>query len=211
MTVAPRTANGRATRERILRAATDLVAAQGIAGTSLDDVRLRAQASKSQLYLYFADRDSLLREVAHETCDQVVSRHAERLGGIDSLAGLERYLDAVVERQMQRETQTGCPIGTLAGQLASHDAEARRILAAGLGRWEEALEKVFVAMAARGDLRAGVDPAVLATQTLSLLQGGLLLSLVRNDAAPMRHAADAVIDLVRASLRATDPTPPSPR
>ena len=64
MSTTPRTARGRATRERILQAATDLISERGVAGTSLDDVRELARASKSQLYLYFPDRDALLREVA---------------------------------------------------------------------------------------------------------------------------------------------------
>jgi TetR/AcrR family transcriptional repressor of nem operon len=201
MTVAPRTANGRATRERILRAATDLIADRGVSGTSLEDVRKRARASKSQLYLYFTDREALVREVTDQTCDQVVTRHAEKLSGVHSLAGIERYLDALVDRQAERETQTGCPIGTLAGQLARQDEDARRILARGLGRWEQELRAGLDAMAARGELRDEVDPAPLATQTLALIQGGLLLSLVRNDARQIRLAADAVLTLVRAALR----------
>lgn len=200
MTAMPRTLNGRATRERILQAATDLIAERGVAGTSVDDVRKRAQASKSQLYLYFADRDALLREVADRTCDRVVTRHAEKLSGVDSLAGIKRYLDAVVDRQVRREIQTGCPIGRLAGQMAAQDDQARLVLAQGLARWEENLRAALAAMAARGELREEIDPAALATQTLALLQGGLLLALVRNDAGQIRLAADAVLVLIHAAM-----------
>jgi TetR/AcrR family transcriptional repressor of nem operon len=201
MTVAPRTSNGRATRARILQAATDLIAERGVAGTSLDDVRERSHASKSQLYLYFADREALLREAAGQTCEQVVGRHADILENVDSIAGIERYLEALVLRQMQRRTQTGCPIGTLAGQLVNQDEQARLILAQGLGCWEEHLRLALEAMAARGELREGLEPGPLATQTLALLQGGLLLTLVRNDAGQIRLAADAVLALIRAAMR----------
>src|SRR6266446_3179651 len=50
---APTTAKGRATRERILQAAAELVAEKGAAGMSLVDVRARTGASRSQLYHYF--------------------------------------------------------------------------------------------------------------------------------------------------------------
>ena len=43
------TAKGRATRERILTVAAELVLRQGVAGTHLDDVRRAAGVSGSQL------------------------------------------------------------------------------------------------------------------------------------------------------------------
>src|SRR5207249_1990789 len=61
--LAPATAKGRATRERIVQAAAKLVAEKGAAGMSLDDVRARTGASRSQLYHYFEDRDDLVHAV----------------------------------------------------------------------------------------------------------------------------------------------------
>src|SRR6266852_8591391 len=71
---APATAKGRATRERIVQAAAELVAEKGIAGMSLDDVRARTGASRSQLYHYFVDRDDLVRAVIDVTTDAVLGR-----------------------------------------------------------------------------------------------------------------------------------------
>ena len=49
MAAFPKTARGRATRERIVAAASELISERGVAETSLDDVIGRAGASKSQL------------------------------------------------------------------------------------------------------------------------------------------------------------------
>jgi TetR/AcrR family transcriptional regulator, transcriptional repressor for nem operon len=203
MATEPRTARGRATRERILQAAAELIAERGVAGTSLDDVRERAHASKSQLYLYFADREELLRAVAETTCDAVLAGQAEVLGGFDSFEGIERYLAAVVAMQVAGGAHGGCPIGSLAGQLAEGDDVAREILAGGFRRWEAGLRVGLEQMAARGDLGSGADPVALATQTLAILQGGLLLTQVRRDPAQMRTAADAALALIRAAARGT--------
>jgi AcrR family transcriptional regulator len=81
-----------------LQAATDLVAERGVAGTSLDAVRERAHASKSQVYLYFADRDELTRAVSEATCDAVMQVQSDVLAGFDSLEGIERYLQAMAAR-----------------------------------------------------------------------------------------------------------------
>src|SRR2546425_827495 len=65
----PATAKGRAMRERILQAAAELIAEKGTAGMSLDDVRARTGASRSQLYHYFEDRDDLVHAVIDVTID----------------------------------------------------------------------------------------------------------------------------------------------
>jgi TetR/AcrR family transcriptional repressor of nem operon len=179
-----------------------------VAGTSLDDVRQRAHASKSQLYLYFRDRDDLLRAVTEATCDAVLDLQADVLARFDSLAGVERYLDATVALQEERNGRGGCPIGSLAGQLAEHNEDARRALAEGFERWEEGLRAGLETMAARGELRHDADPSTLATQTLSTLQGGLLLTQVRRDPSQLRIAADAALALIRSAATAgTHPAP----
>lgn len=197
---APRTARGRATRERILQAATELISQRGIAGTSLDDVRELAHASKSQLYLYFPDRDALLREVAGSTCDTVLQSQADVLSGFDSIEGIKRYLDALVAFQVEQPQPAGCPIASLAGQLADQDERTRLILADGLDRWEEGLRSGLEALARRGELRADADPGLMARQALAILQGGLLLTQVRRDAGQMRLAADTVLAVITGAL-----------
>ncbi len=193
---APRTARGRATRNRILDAATGLVSERGVAATSLDDVRERAHVSKSQLYFYFADRDSLVREVAESTCKLVIDNQADDLARCDTLEGIEHYLDAVVAGQHP----SGWAIASLAGQLADHDEQTRLILADGLGRWEDGLRTGLQAMAARGELKMDGDPNLIATQILALLQGGLLLTRVRRNVGQMRIAGDTALKLVRDAL-----------
>lgn len=200
MRTEPRTARGRATRERIVHAASELIGERGVVGTTLDGVRERAQVSKSQLYLYFADREALLRGVADRTCDAVIDGQADILAGFDSVAGIERYLDAIVALQIERGAHGGCPIGSLAGELAERDEQARVILAGGLERWEDGLRVGLEAMAARGELKSDVDPARLANQTLAVLQGGLLMTQVRRDPGQIRLAADAVLTLIRGAL-----------
>ncbi|HWD70728.1 MAG TPA: TetR/AcrR family transcriptional regulator [Solirubrobacteraceae bacterium] len=200
MSSTPRTARGRATRERILKSATELIAERGIAGTSLDHVRALAEVSKSQLYLYFPDRETLLREVASSTCDGVLDGQADILADFHSPAGIERYLDALVELQFDFERPSGCPIATLAGQLDPQDEQARLILADGMDRWEAGLREGLEQMRDGGELKPGTNPSKLATQTLALLQGGLVLARVRDDAAQMRLAADTALALIRSAV-----------
>jgi len=194
---APATAKGRATRERILHAAAELVAEKGTAGVSLDDVRARTGASRSQLYHYFEDRDDLIRAVIGATTDAVIDAQGDLLDHLDSWAGIDRWLDSHVQVQFERQAAGGCPIGSLVGQLAERDPGARAAIAAGFERWEAHLRDGLTRMKTRGKLREDADPAALATATMASLQGGLLLTQVRRDPRQLRIALDAA----RANLR----------
>ena len=199
MNAQPATVRGRETRERIVRAAAELVAERGVAGTSLDDVRARAHASKSQLYHYFADRDDLMRAVARAAGEDVLGGQAELFTRLDTIDGLRAWADALVTLQQTRNAKGGCPIGSLAGQLAEQDDGARLELADGLDRWETAIREGLEQMAARGELHTGADPAALAQNTLAAVQGGLLLTQIRRDPDQLRCTLNGAINSILAA------------
>ena len=198
----PATVKGRQTRERIIRAAAELVAERGVAGTSLDDVRARVHVSKSQLYHYFADRDDLMRAVARAASDAVLGGQADLFVRLDTIDGLRAWIDALVMLQQTRNARGGCPIGSLAGQLAEHDEGARLELADGLDRWETAIREGLERMAARGELHTGADPGALAQNTLAAVQGGLLLTQVRRDPNQLRAALNGALNAILATRAA---------
>jgi TetR/AcrR family transcriptional regulator, transcriptional repressor for nem operon len=191
MTVAePRTDKGRATRNRVLDAATALVFEHGVAGTTLDDVRAAANVSKGQLYHYFADKEDLIHAVIDRTIQQVLNAQPA-LADLSSWTAIAKWFDDLVELQTLRHAVGGCPIGGLAGELAETDEQARAELAAGFDRWEEPLRNGLLEMRSRGKLRRSADPARLATATLAAIQGGLVLTQTRRDPQQLRIALDA--------------------
>ena len=184
-------------RERILQAAAELIAEKGTAGMSLDDVRDRTGASRSQLYHYFDDRDDLVRAVIDVTTNAVLGRQGELLDHLDSWAGIDRWFDFMVQHQVEQQARGGCPIGSLAGQLAESDPDARAAIAAGLDRWEAHIRDGLTRMRTSGKLRKDADPAALATGTMASIQGGLLLTQVRRDPHQLRIALNAARNNLR--------------
>jgi hypothetical protein len=83
------------------------------------------------------------------------------------------------------------------GQLAERDPGARENLADGFQRWEGHLRAGLERMQTRGRISSNADPARLATATMALLQGGLLLTQVRRDAKQLRTALAAARVLLR--------------
>jgi AcrR family transcriptional regulator len=169
---------------------------RGVAGTSTEEVQAAAAVSASQLYHYFADKRSLVRAVIAHLTEAVLDAQEPFLSRLDSVEALRAWRDLAVDLQRQRGCQGGCPIGSLASELSELDAGAREDLISGFGRWEGAIRDGLRAMHARGDLRPDADPDQLALATLAALQGGLLLTQLRRDTAPLEAALDAMIDRI---------------
>jgi len=195
----PRTGRGRASRERIVERAADLFAERGIAGTSVDEVLAAAKAGKGQFYHYFRNRDELAAAAVGYRCAQVVDGLTEALGDVSSLAGLEQALAGFIAG-FEQTGLPGCPIGTLAAEVAGRNEAARLQAAAGFDAWERLLADALERMLQRGELRADAQPAVLATGLLASIEGGMVLSQARKDPASLRIAVDAGLAQVRTRL-----------
>jgi AcrR family transcriptional regulator len=192
------TPKGRATRERIVQTAADLMSRQGVTGTSIDDVRKAAGVSGSQMTHYFQDKRSLVRAVITWQADTVIGLHQQpALGGLDSFEALELWAELNIARQRELNCEGGCSFGSLAGELAETDPDTRADLAAGFTRWEALFRNGLQAMRDRGDLRPGADPAVLAAGLLASLQGGMLLTQTTRDIRHVEAALKAALDHVR--------------
>ena len=191
------TAKGLATRNRIISAAAELVFAHGVARTGIEDVQQRAGVSASQMYHYFTDKNDLIRAViAHQT-DGILDAQRPVLDELDSFDALERWRDLLIDLQDQRHCVGGCPIGSIAAEIADDDPDARVDLAAGFERWEAPIRAGLARMRTRGDLRPDADPDALALALLVALQGGLLLTQTRRNTAPLRAGLDTVLGYIR--------------
>jgi TetR/AcrR family transcriptional regulator, transcriptional repressor for nem operon len=193
----PRTRRGRASRERIVERAAELFAERGIAATTVDDVLAAAGAGKGQFYHYFRGRDELAAAAVGFRCAQVVAGLTQALGGVSSLAGLEQALTGFVAG-FEQAGLPGCPIGTLATEVAGRNEDARLQAAAGFDAWERLLADALGRMRQRGELRADAPAPVLATGLLASIEGGMVLSQARKDTASLRVAVEAGLAQIRA-------------
>jgi AcrR family transcriptional regulator len=195
------TARGAATRARIVEAAADLIYAHGVEHTSLDDVMAASGVSKSQLYHYFADKNALVLEVIARQTERVLAAQRPHLEALDSLPALKAWRDAIV-RLNEATKYRGCPLGSLANELANDSEPARHRLADSFSMWRDHIEKGLVKMRQRGELAASADPHDLALALLSAVEGGLLLAKTTHSSRPLEIAIDMVIDHVARHVNA---------
>jgi TetR/AcrR family transcriptional regulator, transcriptional repressor for nem operon len=192
----PSTRRGRASRERIVERAAELFAERGIAATSVDEVLAAAGAGKGQFYHYFRGRDELAAAAVGFRCEQVVAGLTQALGAVSSLAELEQAL-AGFTAGFEQMGMPGCPIGTLATEVAGRNEEARVQAATGFDAWERLLADALERMRQRRELRADAPPAVLATGLLASIEGGMVLSQARQDMTSLRVAVETGLAHVR--------------
>ena len=192
------TSRGAATKARIVEAANQLMFEQGVALTTLADVRTASGTSKSQLYQHFADKNTLVREVIEFRAETLLAQQRRRLEKVESLRGLELWRDEMVERNALRDGAYGCPLGSIANEIADHHEDTRRIIATHFDEWLQMLIDAIDRLRTIGILRADADSRALASGLLAALQGGYLLAKTARDVNLMRVALDMAIAQVRA-------------
>ena len=187
------TPKGERTRARIIDAAARLIYERGVAGTTLEDIRANAEVSGSQLQHYFADKDELVQAVIGHQADTIAGN--QRRADLGSAGGLEAWRDMVITAARDTGGRGGCPLGSLGGQLAESDPQARTLIATGFEQWSSAISDGLRALRAAGHLRADLDPDDLAITLLAAMQGGLLLAQVQRNTRPLETAVDTVLAL----------------
>ena len=187
------TAKGERTRARIVEAAAALIHKRGITGATLEDVRAAAGVSGSQMTHYFADKNDLVQAVIDYQADAIVNRQRQALGGPN---GVEAWRNMVITAAKRTKAKGGCQLGSLVGQLAESDPEARALIAAGFDQWAAAIGDGLRSLHADGKLPPDIDPDDLATTLLATLEGGILLAQVHRSSDPIETAVNTLLALI---------------
>jgi AcrR family transcriptional regulator len=181
------------------------VARNGVAGTSLDDVRAATGTSKSQLYHYFAGKADLIRAVIRHQANAVVAAQHLLHEPPDTEAGLQRWRYRVIAAQRARGFAVGCPLGSLATELlgaTATDPATRAELDAAFREWRELLAYGLRRGADAGGLPAHLDADAGAESLVVAVQGGSVLAALTDAPAPLQAALDRAI----AQLLAREPS-----
>ncbi len=186
------TAKGARTRARIVEAAAALIHERGVAATTLEDVKVAAEVSGSQMYHYFPDKIELVQAVIDYQAETIVYHQGLVLR---SANGVEAWRNMVITAAKHTKAIGGCPLGSLGGQLAESDPEARALIAAGFDQWAATIGDALRTLHAEGKLPSDIDPNDLAITLLATLQGGLLLAQVQRSTRPFETAVNTILAL----------------
>jgi AcrR family transcriptional regulator len=205
------TPKGRATRDRIVQAAAELIVAEGLSAANMESIRKAASVSGSQLAHYFADKSALIRAVIRRQIGVVLDFHRQpRLRELDSFDDYERWIDLNMRYLRKIGTAGAAPTyHALNAQLAKSDDTTRATLAAGYWEWIELLEAAILRMKQRGALVAKSDPRNVALVIVSAHQGGATLAFTYRAEWPHADATRFAVNYLRTF--ASDPGERVPR
>jgi TetR/AcrR family transcriptional repressor of nem operon len=197
ITKVPTTRKGHATRDRIVEAAARLMQEQGVAGTSLDEVEAAASVGRSQMYHYFSGKDDLVGAVIEHQARSIITSPTVA-SGLSSWEAWQAWERDTVLHNSEDDCAGGCPLGSLASELAEISEAARARLSAGFLLWESSFREGLSAMREQGLLDPSADPEWLAVVIMTSLEGGLLMSQTHRDKKYLEIALEAALAQVRA-------------
>lgn len=182
-------------RERLIRAATHLFCANGIAATGVDAVLREAGVAKMTLYKVFGSKDRLVEAVLETEGRRWRDWFLPAL--MDGPEGPREKLDRIfplLRQWFERDDFYGCPFINAVGEHDKNDPRLRELAL----RHKSALLATVSQLATD----AGADnPASLAHQIGLLIDGAIVAVMITRDPSLADVAADACGAIVDRALR----------
>ncbi len=160
------------THERIVTKAARLFREAGYTGCGVDSVMRAARLTPGGFYAHFRDKEALLTEaLTHCRTDAARFIAAAIDDGRDPLVA---WVEAYLNREHLDAPGTGCPLPTLAGEIARQPAKVRRVFTKTLRAYIATLGALHPRK--RGSRRS--DEAIV---TIATLAGAVLLARAVED------------------------------
>jgi TetR/AcrR family transcriptional repressor of nem operon len=195
--------DARSSRERLVEAAAALFHEEGYHKVSLDKVLREAGVVRSNFYYHFRSKEELAIAVIDTWLDQLMFSVIGPALADEALTPVQRVgriLEGLVEELECGGCRGGCPFGSLANAEAEHNERFRQKLQDAFDGFARLLEGLFAESIAAGRLPRTLTASRLAACTLSVVQGGYLLTKTYASSTPMRQAAQGLIELLGATF-----------
>jgi AcrR family transcriptional regulator len=191
-----RSEKGALTRQNILRAASDLLHARGVAATSPDHVIDASGTGKGQFYYYFASKEGLVHAVLENYLEEFRSGRHPACFEIKTWNDLERWFAAHLDLQKRFAMTRSCPFGTIGNGVTEKDELVRQDLNLIFEIMRSNLTAFFVREGASATAKE-TKPEELADFCIAVVEGALLMGKIKRDA----RTAEAAVRTCLAQLK----------
>jgi AcrR family transcriptional regulator len=190
-------------RDQIIDTARRLFGERGTTDVPMDEIAAQAGVARSTVYVYFANRDELLRACVQSMYD----RMTDTIAGVvtDDVAPMERLrrlMVGVLERIDESPAFFRLAMATQGSDAAAGSAAVGgALMMIGLDMMR-VLEELVAAGVAAGDFRAGLRPDRAVVLIGQQIYGALSVRAGEPEPIPAAVAADEICDFVRRGLGA---------
>ena len=203
--MATRSAQGAATRLRMIQAAADLFHKQGVHATSPDDVIEASNTGKSQFYHYFKNKEGLVHEVLQTHLEAIRTGTAPLNYEIESWEDLKRWFMAQLEMQKRFRMTRGCPFGTIGNEVTENDELIRQDLSLIFEVIKGKLAAFFIKERAKRAAPPGANAEALADFCIAAVQGAMLMGKIKRSSRLVETMIGEALSHVRRSALANAP------
>lgn len=193
------------TRRSIVLAARRVFAKRGVSQTSMENIACAAGVTRGAIYGHFKDKGALFQCMREQVRLPLMDVMDEALMHLpeDPLAGVERYLAAVVEAMRDDPaTRETFQILTFKCEYVGDFEDDMKRQGERLEELAGKLDRAYRAAVRLGQLRNGVSPRLAALETCAFLVGVMRLWLLDSGRKGVRRDAGKLIRAHIGGLRA---------
>jgi TetR/AcrR family transcriptional regulator len=161
-------------RDKILASATQLFAAKGAEGTSLQDIADAVGVKKPSLLYHFPSKEALHARVL----EHLLSRWNETLPRLLRAAAREDRFDAILDETLRFFAEDRDRARLLLREALDRPAEMRQMLQVHASPWLSVVAESIHKAQAEGSMRADVDAAGYVLQVIQLVIGNFAFGSV---------------------------------
>jgi len=183
-------------RERILRAASDLFERSGYYGTGLNEIVRKGKAPKGSIYYHFpGGKEQIASEavllVSRTLAEQSGRNLAEKRTAAEAV---ESFVDKLSSFIMESGYRTGGSLAIVASETAATSSELNKSCQEA---YQVIRESISDKLQERGLPRSRAE--ALSTTITAAVEGGIILSRTYHSRKPLQTIAALLGDLVRAA------------
>jgi len=187
------------TRSRILSAAYREIHLNGFQAASLNAILAHTGVSKGALYYHFPNKT----ELGYAVVDEVIARRIH-LSFVQPLEQSDDAIEALIALIEQagnaftlRDIELGCPLGSLAQEMAGIDDGFRQRLNAIYELWYGAIIRAVEQARASGRIIDSVIPEQVAVMVVATLEGCLSAGKISQDLNKLLACGEGLVQYLK--------------
>jgi TetR/AcrR family transcriptional repressor of nem operon len=170
---------------------------RGYSATSMRDLEEEMGIGSASLYNVFCDKRTLFLRALDRYLDGTMRERIARLERtLPPKQAVNVFIGEIVERSLNDPERRGCMLVNAAAEIAPHDAEFGREIAARLKELQGFFRRMIAKARADGSVPAERDPSEIARLMLGIVLGIRVLARAKPDRALLKGIARSALALL---------------
>ncbi len=198
---------GDVTREKLLAETFGLVRRNGFKATSVNDVLQATGVKKGALYHHFPGKDDLGMAVLERTRQCFFNMIDSTLRASSPLAGLDLFLETVLQKQRENGFVGGCLWGNTVLEMSDIQPTYTKFVEHVFDEWVARMEVAIRAGQCADQIRTDLPAADLARLLVAGIEGGIMMSRLTKQEGPLKTCLTSLRQMLVQSTVTVENTP----